>query len=96
MSPNVNAGSNGRQSAPRLQIGPEGDDRINLGVGGKLVVPRENIVDGFDPEEELDLVELGKRRIRKPGRREWIAIRRDAELPTRLLINEPKPGTNRS
>jgi hypothetical protein len=82
-----------RESTGRPSIEPEPIDRIVVGAGGKLVVPRENILAGFDPDEELDLVELEKRKTRKPGRREWIAIQHDAELPTRLLINEPKPGS---
>jgi hypothetical protein len=85
------ARSNGAPLAPRFQIESEADDRIYVGTGGKLIVPREDILGGIDPAEELEIVELPM--IRKPGRREWIAIRHDAELTATLLINEPRPGT---
>ena len=69
----------------------EQSDRIDVGGGGKLIVPREDIATESDVGEELDLQVLQAKKIRKPERREWIALRPESELPTRLLIHKPKP-----
>ncbi len=45
----------------------------------------------IDIGEEMDLQELQAKKIRKPSRREWVALKRDSELPTRLLLHKPKP-----
>jgi hypothetical protein len=69
---------------------PEADDTIRVGAGGKLVVPREAPDDLGDDGEELDLASALVKKVRKPNRREWIVLRRDSELPTRLLLHKPK------
>jgi len=76
---------------PPLIIERETTDQIIVGGGGKLLVPREDITADIDAGEELDLKDLQSKKIRKPGRREWIALKRNSELPTRLLIHKPKP-----
>jgi hypothetical protein len=75
---------------PIIEREPPGD-RIIVGGGGKLVVPREDIAADCDTGEELDLKELQSKKIRKPKRSEWIALNRASELPTRLLNHKPKP-----
>ena len=66
------------------------DDHICVGAGGKLIVPHEDIGDDTDAGEELDLTKLRKEKFRKPGRREWFALKLDSELTVRLLIHKPK------
>lgn len=68
----------------------DANDRILVGAGGKLVVPREDITADTDLGEELDLKDLQTKKIRKPARREFIALNRTSELTTRLLIHKPK------
>lgn len=69
----------------------EQTDTIQVGAGGTLVVPQEDIgadiVDGTD----MGIAGMLPKRIRKPGRREWIKVRRNSELQTRLLIHRPNP-----
>ncbi len=71
----------------------EPSDRIVVGGGGKLLVPREDIAAEFDVGQELDLKDLRAKKIRKPARLEWIALNRNSELPTRLLIHKPDPDS---
>jgi hypothetical protein len=88
---NVGPGQDRDDKVPAgpLRTDPEPADKIVVGAGGKLIVPRENIAEGIEPEAEVDLVEEQKT-IRKPKRREWVAINHAAELTTRLLIHEKK------
>jgi hypothetical protein len=88
--PHAAADRDGQPPAGPPRIEPETDDRIHVGAGGKLVVPREDIGEGIDPAEELDLEESKGKKIRSPKRDEWIAVNHDAEFHTRLLIYEPK------
>jgi len=76
--------------AGSLIIEREHAERIIVGNDGRLRVPREDISADIELGEDLDLKELQAKKIRKPGRREWIALNRQSELPTRLLIHKPK------
>jgi hypothetical protein len=77
-------------AAGSLRIEAEPTDRINVGAGGKLIVPREDIGEGIEAEEDLSSAEHQRLKVRKPGRREWIALDPTSELTTRLLIHKPK------
>jgi len=72
-------------------IEPEVSEVIQVGAGGKLEVPREDIDLDLDDGAELDLANLQAIKIRKPGRREWIAINLGLELPVRMLLHKPRP-----
>jgi hypothetical protein len=63
---------------------------IRVGAGGTLVVPREELGVDTDEAGELDLAGMLAQKIRKPGRREWIALDPARELPTRMLVHKPK------
>jgi hypothetical protein len=65
-------------------------EEIHLGAGGPLVVPREDVGADIDGAGELDLAGMTAKKIRKPHRREWIALNPASELPTRLLLHKPK------
>jgi hypothetical protein len=83
------------QDSPTLgastrMIEPQQSDKIDVAAGGKLVVPREDIAAGIDDGSELDLAANQNKKIRKPGRREWIALNAKSELTTRLLQHKPK------
>lgn len=77
------------QAIPIIEREPDAE-RIMVSGGGKLIVPREDIASDTDVGGELDLRDLQAKKIRKPGRREWIALNQASELPTRLLIHKPK------
>jgi hypothetical protein len=66
-------------------------EEIRVGAGGPLVVPREDLGADIDGAGELDLAGMLAQKIRKPDRREWIALNPASELPTRLLLHKPKP-----
>jgi hypothetical protein len=72
------------------KIEPETSETIHVGAGGKLVVPREDFLADLDDGTEIDLVDAQTKKIRKPDRREWIALHRASELTTRLLLHKPK------
>jgi hypothetical protein len=74
-------------------IAAEPPDTIHVGAGGKLEVPREDFDVDLDDGAELDLHELQAKKIRKPGRREWIALSLGSELPTRLLLHKQRPDS---
>lgn len=80
----------GNSAASPLIIEREPSDKIVVGAGGKLVVPREDIGDDIDIGEELDLIALQGKKIRKPGRREWFVLDPASELTTKLLLHKPK------
>jgi hypothetical protein len=86
----------GRAGTPTPPATPaverENPEAILVGHGGPLVVPHEDI--GVDPDdgEDLDLGALQVKRIRRPGRREWIALNPALELPTRLLPRRSGPN----
>jgi hypothetical protein len=65
---------------------------VRPGAIQKLVVPREDIGEDIAESEELNPAD-SQIKIRKPKRREWIVIKRDSELPTRLLVHETKDDT---
>jgi hypothetical protein len=71
-------------------IEPERTDAINVGAGGTLIVPREDFDGDIDEGAEVDLISAQPKKIRKPDRREWIALKPASELPTRLLLHKPK------
>src|SRR5262249_44865427 len=80
-------------SAPVLGLPvlePEAPDTVRVAAGGKLLVPREDLDADLDDGSELDLVSAQAKQVRKPDRREWIALKRDSEYPTRLLLHKPK------
>jgi hypothetical protein len=81
--PPVNVGT-----PPRPTIKPESDDSIHVAAGGKFPVPRENIDDDLD--DGSDLAGAQAKKVRKPNRHEWIALKRDSEFHTRLLLHKPK------
>jgi hypothetical protein len=66
------------------------DEPIRVGAGGSLIVPREEIGAGIDEGTELDLAAMAAKKIRRPGRREWIALNPASELTTRMLVHKPK------
>lgn len=66
------------------QQAPRGNETINVGVGGKLSVPREEAEDE-DTGEELDVSSLHNI-IRRPDRHEWFMLNRAREHPTNLVI----------
>jgi hypothetical protein len=72
-------------------IEPEVPDVIQVGAGGKLIVPREDLDADLDDGAEIDLVNMQAKKIRKPGRREWIVLDLGRELPTRMLLHKPRP-----
>jgi hypothetical protein len=72
----------------RIQV-----EEICVGAGGPLVVPREDLGADIDGASELDLAGMLAQKIRKPDRREWIALNPASELPTRLLLYKPKPDS---
>jgi hypothetical protein len=68
----------------------EPPDAIHVGAGGKLVVPREDLLDDLDDGTEFDLVAAQPMKVRRPDRREWVALNPASELPTRLLLHKPR------
>ncbi|MBI3411319.1 MAG: hypothetical protein HY040_23540 [Planctomycetes bacterium] len=80
------------EPAPAMpKIESEPADTIKVGAGGKLVVPREDLDADLDDGAEIDLVNLQAKKIRKPGRREWVVFKLGLELPTRMLLYKPRP-----
>ena len=79
-------GSQGDQG----QSSDESDDQIHVGAGGSLIVPREELLDDVDVGDELDLAKLQKKKLRKPHRREWIALNVGSELTTHFLVHKPR------
>jgi hypothetical protein len=69
----------------------ETDDRIAVGASGKMEIPREELELNPDDGAELDLAEVQGKKIRKPGRHEWIILRPQLELTTRLLPYKLRP-----
>ncbi len=65
-------------------------EKIDVGAGGTLVVPREDIGADIEPGSEMDTTEMMAPKIRKPQRREWVVLNRRAELTTRLLLHKPR------
>lgn len=76
-------------AAKRIELEPTDD--IHVGAGGTLVVPEEDIAAGIVEGEDMNIAAQLPKRIRKPNRREWVMLRRDSELQTRLLIHKPNP-----
>ncbi len=83
-----------RNALPRIETvnpGRGGDpETIRVAAGGKLIVPREDIGADIIDDAELDLAGMLAQKVRKPGRREWIALNPASELTTRLLLHKPK------
>lgn len=79
------------KAKPVSKVDREPQQRIIVGNGGKLVVPREDINLGFVEDYDLDIAEMQAKKIRKPTRREWIMLNPASELTTRLLQHRPKP-----
>jgi hypothetical protein len=75
----------GLPTIDRLPLG-----EIRVGAGGPLVVPREDLGADIDGAGELELAGMMALKVRKPDRREWIALNPASELPTRLLLHKPK------
>lgn len=67
------------------------EEPIRVGAGGPMIVPREDIGADIDEGTELDLAGLLPLKIRKPGRREWIALNPGLVYPTRLLVHKSNP-----
>lgn len=74
---------------PTIESEPK--DAINVGAGGKLEVPREDLDVDLDDGAEIDLINLQSKKIRKPGRREWIILNRASEWVTRMLLHKERP-----
>jgi hypothetical protein len=84
------------------QVGPDHDGEtlrvierelagtINVGAGGILAVPREDLDADSFAGEDLDLAAGQPKKIRRPDRREFIALSLASEFPTRLLLHKPK------
>lgn len=83
------SGPSGPRVVPVVQAEPI--EKITVAGGGKLVVPREEIGNDLDAGEDLDLMGMQSKKIRKPGRREWFALNLASELPVYLLQHKPKP-----
>jgi len=64
--------------------------RIKLGTGGPLVVPRESLE--LDSSTDLDFGAYQLAPVRRPGRLEWIALKPERVLETRLLPMTTGPG----
>jgi hypothetical protein len=81
--------------APYSITGIEGEvvDQIKPGAGGRLIVPQVSLDADLDEGAELDLASLQAKRIRRPGRREWIWLDMSLELPTRLLLHKSRPDS---
>ena len=79
------------EPVPKIEREPQ--RRIIAGNGGKLVVPREEIFADVDVGSDMDLAAMQAKKIRRPDRREWIALNVDAELQTRLLRHKAKPDS---
>ncbi len=77
-------------AAPAPQPAKIAEEKIEVGAGGTLVVPREDIGADIEAGTELDTAELMAPKIRKPQRREWVVLNRRAELTTRLLLHKPR------
>jgi hypothetical protein len=58
----------------------EQTEAILVGAGGKLVVPREDFDEGLDGGTEIDLLGGLPKKVRRPDRREWIALSPTSEL----------------
>ncbi len=80
----------GDAAAVPLVIEPEPAEQIHVGAGGRLLVPREELDADLDDGTEIDLVGGLPKKIRRPDRREWFALKRDSELSTRMLLHKPK------
>lgn len=76
---------------PIIESEAEATDTIRPGHGGKLIVPREDIDVDLEDGEELDLLSLEAKKIRKPDRREWIILNRESQWVTRLLLHKARP-----
>jgi len=81
---------NGELTLPR-GVESVSADAIYVGAGGKLVVPNESLNADIDDGEEIDSIEI-LAKIRKPYRLEWIALKRDSELITQMLLHKPHPA----
>ncbi len=79
-----------RQGGSPLTIRQEPISPITVGAGGPLIVPQETMDSGIEDDTELDLAALATTKVRKPHRREWIALNPASELTTRLLLHRPK------
>jgi hypothetical protein len=67
------------------------DDQIRPGAGGIITdIPQESIYDDADLGDEVDLAKNARKKLRKPGRREWIVLNRASEYQTRLLVHSPR------
>jgi hypothetical protein len=75
---------------PLPTVNAEPDEKIHVAAGGKLIVPREDLLAELDDGTEMDLVDGLPKKIRKPDRREWIVLNRASEFTIRLLIHKPK------
>jgi hypothetical protein len=62
---------------------------IQVGAGGKLVVPREDFDAYLDEGDELDLTSGLPKKVRRLNRHEWIALHHASEHPTVLLFHKP-------
>jgi hypothetical protein len=86
--PGAAAGAGTGPTLPAIEHEPP--DAIHVGAGGKLVVPRENLLDDLDGGDEVDLVTAQPMKVRRPDRREWVVLNPASELRTRLLLHKPK------
>jgi hypothetical protein len=78
-----------REATGPVPAGPRKNrDAILVGNGGPLVVPREDLAIDLDDGLDLDLGGLQTKKVRRPGRREWISLDPSRGLTTRLL---PRP-----
>ena len=57
-----------------------------------LVIPRASIADDADVGSDMDqeLNDLREKKLRKPGRREWVTLNVESEYPVRALIHKPQ------
>ena len=62
----------------------EADEKIAVGAGGTLFVPREDISIDVDGAEELSLAELRTKRLRRTKRNEWFILDPNSEYPVHL------------
>jgi hypothetical protein len=85
--PGAAAGAGTGPALPAIEHEPP--DAIHVGAGGKLVVPREDHLADLDDGTEIDLLHAQTQKVRRPDRREWVALNPASELPTRLLLHKP-------
>jgi hypothetical protein len=77
--------ASGEEPATAADVLPriEPSEAIRVADGGKLVVPREDLLADLDDGAEMDLLSAQAKKIRRPDRREWVVINPASQFPLR-------------